>query len=113
MQLCYLRFPGVITSMNYRSRPCLVADQLKVGVESWNEYGQREQARAPERAANRVRFPALHHEPLPAGRHADRAMQTDKGIVLASALIGHLRRQSDSARPQRRRAGECRGDHPC
>ena len=52
---------GVIrASMNYRSCPLLklVADQLKVGVESWNEYGQREQtpARAPERAANRVRF---------------------------------------------------------
>lgn len=49
----------------------------------------------PYRVANSVRLPALHHELLPAGRpvagrpgHADR-----QGIVLASALVEHLRRQ--------------------
>lgn len=48
VQLCYLRFPGVILGVDELPFPPLlklVADQLKVGVESWNEYGQREQTR--------------------------------------------------------------------
>ncbi|EFZ7635417.1 TPA: DUF4158 domain-containing protein, partial [Klebsiella pneumoniae] len=41
VQLCYLRFPGVILGVDELPFPPLlklVADQLKVGVESWNEY---------------------------------------------------------------------------
>src|SRR5690606_13990090 len=48
VQLCYLRFPGVILGVDQPPFPPLlrlVADQLKVGVESWDEYGQREQTR--------------------------------------------------------------------
>jgi hypothetical protein len=48
VQLCYLRFPGVILGVEEPPFPPLlklVADQLKVGVESWDEYGQREQTR--------------------------------------------------------------------
>jgi hypothetical protein len=48
VQLCYLRFPGVILGVDEPPFPPLlklVADQLKVGV-SWDEYGQREQTRA-------------------------------------------------------------------
>ncbi|WP_337219415.1 DUF4158 domain-containing protein, partial [Vibrio parahaemolyticus] len=48
VQLCYLRFPGAILGVYELPFPPLlklVADQLKVGVESWNEYGQREQTR--------------------------------------------------------------------
>ncbi len=53
-------------------------------------------ARTPTRTANGVWLPAVHHQPLSAGRaHAYRAGHAkDKGIVLASALIEHLRRQS-------------------
>ena len=46
--LCYLRFPGILFGVDQPpSLPLLklVADQLKVGVESWNDYGQREQTR--------------------------------------------------------------------
>ncbi|VCV86108.1 Putative transposase (identified by ISEscan HMM) [Escherichia coli] len=104
--------------MNYRSALVeLVADQLKVGVELERvRPAGADPARAPERAANRVRFPALHHEPLPAGRpDADRAGDANRQRHRAgqrldrapAAAVGH------SARPQRRRAGECRGDHPC
>jgi hypothetical protein len=39
------------------------------------------------------------------------AMQTDKGIVLARALIEHLRRRSVIV-PTLRRAGERRSDYP-
>ena len=48
IQLCYLRFPGVILGVDELPFPPLlrmVAAQLKVPVESWEEYGQREQTR--------------------------------------------------------------------
>ncbi|ENG0237603.1 DUF4158 domain-containing protein, partial [Burkholderia multivorans] len=48
VQLCYLRFPGIILGADEPPFPPLlklVADQLKVSVESWDEYGQREQTR--------------------------------------------------------------------
>jgi TnpA family transposase len=48
VQLCYLRFPGIFLGVDQApSLPLLklVADQLKVGVESWDDYGQREQTR--------------------------------------------------------------------
>ncbi|HAT7581631.1 TPA: DUF4158 domain-containing protein [Citrobacter freundii] len=48
VQLCYLRFPGVILGADEPPFPPLlrlVANQLKVGIESWDEYGQREQTR--------------------------------------------------------------------
>lgn len=49
VQLCYLRFPGVILGADEPPFPPLlrlVANQLKVGIESWDEYGQREQTDA-------------------------------------------------------------------
>ena len=48
VQLCYLRFPGILLGVDEPPFPPLlklVADQLKVSVESWGEYGQREQTR--------------------------------------------------------------------
>ncbi len=42
VQLCYLRFPGIFLGVDQPpSLPLLklVADQLKVGVESWDDYG--------------------------------------------------------------------------
>jgi TnpA family transposase len=48
VQLCYLRFPGVILGADELPFPPLlriVASQLKVPLESWDDYGQREQTR--------------------------------------------------------------------
>jgi len=48
VQLCYLRFPGIILGIDDPPFPPLlklVADQLKVSAEYWDEYGQREQTR--------------------------------------------------------------------
>ena len=48
VQLCYLRFPGIILGVDQTPFPPLlriVAAQLKVPVESWDEYGLREQTR--------------------------------------------------------------------
>ncbi|HBJ0117908.1 TPA: Tn3 family transposase [Escherichia coli] len=101
VQLCYLRFPGVILGVDELPFPPLlklVADQLKVGVESWNEYGQREQTRREHLSELQTVFGfrpfTMSHYRQAVRMLTELAMQTDKGIVLASALIGHLRRQS-------------------
>ncbi|WP_181336013.1 Tn3 family transposase [Klebsiella pneumoniae] len=101
VQLCYLRFPGVILGVDelpFLPLLKLVADQLKVGVESWNEYGQREQTRREHLSELQTVFGfrpfTMSHYRQAVQMLTELAMQTDKGIVLASALIGHLRRQS-------------------
>ncbi|MQA49899.1 Tn3 family transposase [Klebsiella pneumoniae] len=101
VQLCYLRFPGVILGVDELPFPPLlklVADQLKVGVESWNEYGQREQTRREHLSELQTVFGfrpfTMSHYRQAVQMLTELALQTDKGIVLASALIGHLRRQS-------------------
>ena len=48
VQLCYLRFPGVVLGLDQLPPPSLlafVATQLKLAVPDWSAYGQREQAR--------------------------------------------------------------------
>ncbi|WP_262370280.1 DUF4158 domain-containing protein, partial [Enterobacter hormaechei] len=76
----------------------LVANQLKGGIESWDEYGQREQTRREHLVELQTVF---GFQPFTIGHYrqavqllTELAMQTDKGIVLARALIEHLRRQS-------------------
>jgi len=101
VQLCYLRFPGVILGADEPPFPPLlrlVANQLKVGIESWDEYGQREQTRREHLVELQTVF---GFQPFTIGHYrqavqllTELAMQTDKGIVLARALIEHLRRQS-------------------
>jgi TnpA family transposase len=52
VQLCYLRFPGAVLGVDEPPFPPLlkrVADQLKISIESWGEYGQREQTRRKAR----------------------------------------------------------------
>ncbi|MEH3425667.1 DUF4158 domain-containing protein, partial [Enterobacter roggenkampii] len=59
VQLCYLRFPGVILGADEPPFPPLlrlVANQLKVGIESWDEYGQREQTGTVAKLAMRQPF---------------------------------------------------------
>ena len=101
VQLCYLRFPGVILGVDEPPFPPLlklVAEQLKVGVESWDEYGQREQTRREHLVELQTVFDfrpfTMSHYRQAVQMLTELAMQTDKGIVLASALIEHLRRQS-------------------
>ena len=121
VQLCYLRFPGVILGVDELPFPPLlklVADQLKVGVESWNEYGQREQTRREHLSELQTVFGfrpfTMSHYRQAVQMLTELAMQNRQrhraGQRLdraPAAAVGH------SARPQRRRAGECRGDHPC
>ena len=44
IQLCYMRYPGVILSVNDKppvDMLRMVAQQLKISVERWDSYGQR------------------------------------------------------------------------
>jgi hypothetical protein len=98
VQLCYLRFPGVILGVDEPPFPPLlklVANQLKVGIESWDEYGQREQTRREHLVELQTVFGfqpfTMSHYRQAVHMLTELAMQTDKGIVLASALIEHLR----------------------
>jgi TnpA family transposase len=101
VQLCYLRFPGIILGVDHPPSPPLlklVADQLKVAAERWDEYGQREQTRRNHLVELQIAFGfqifAIGHYQQAVRTLTELAMQTDKGIVLASALIEHLRRKS-------------------
>jgi len=101
VQLCYLRFPGIVLGVAEPPFPPLlrmVAAQLKVPVESWGEYGQREQTRREHlRTLQSVfdfqLFTMRHYGPSVQSLDT-LAWQTDKGIVLAAALVESLRRQS-------------------
>ncbi len=99
--LCYLRFPGILFGVDqppFLPLLKLVADQLKVGVESWNDYEQREQTKREHLVELQTVFGfqpfTMSHYRQAVHTLTDLAMQTDKGIVLANALIDHLRRQS-------------------
>ena len=101
VQLCYLRFPGILLGVDqplFLPLLKLVADQLKVGVESWNDYGQREQTRREHLVELQTVFGfqpfTMSHYRQAVQWLTELAMQTDKGVVLASALVDHLRRQS-------------------
>ena len=97
VQLCYLRFPGVILGADEPPFPPLlrlVANQLKVGIESWDEYGQREQTRREHLVELQTVF---GFQPFTIGHYrqavqllTELTMQTDKGIVLARALMGTI-----------------------
>ena len=101
VQLCYLRFPGFILGVDQPPFPPLlklVADQLKVAVESWGNYAQRKQTRREHLVELQAVFGfqpfTMAHFRQAVHKLTELALQTDKGIVLASTLIEHLRRQS-------------------
>jgi TnpA family transposase len=48
VQLCYMRYPGIILGVNETPFPpllSLVAEQLKMTANVWDEYGKRDQTR--------------------------------------------------------------------
>jgi TnpA family transposase len=101
IQLCYLRFPSIILGVDELPFPPLlrmVAAQLKVPVESWDEYGQREQTRREHLVELQAVFGfkpfTMSHYRQAVHTLTELALQTDKGIVLASTLVENLRRQT-------------------
>lgn len=101
VQLCYLRFPGIVLGVEEPPFPPLlrlVAMQLKVPVESWNEYGLRDQTRREHLVELQTRFGfkafTMSHYRQAVHTLTELALQTDKGIVLANTLVENLRRQT-------------------
>lgn len=101
VHLCYMRYPGSILDAGELPFPPLlhfVGAQLKAPIERWSEYGQREQTRREhlvelQSVFGFQSFTLRHYRPA---LHAldDLASQTDKGILLAAALIESLRSRS-------------------
>jgi len=101
VQLCYMRHPGVMLGADEEPfAPVLriVAAQLKVPIEIWTEYGQRAETRREHLLELQSVFgfqPFTMRHYRPSVHSLDNlAWQTDKGIVLASALVEGLRQQS-------------------
>ena len=101
VQLCYLRFPGVVLSVDEPPvMPLLrmVAAQLHVPMESWNEYGVREQTRREHLVELQTVFGFKSFTMRDYRREvhtlSELALQTDKSLLLASALVNNLRRQT-------------------
>ena len=100
VQLCYMRYPGIILGINETPFPPLlglVAEQLKMSVNVWDEYGKRNQTRREHLAELQSifdfqTFSMADYQSFVNGL-ADLAWQTDKGIVLASALLQSFRGQ--------------------
>jgi TnpA family transposase len=101
VQLCYMRYPGVMlgaTEEPTNELLSLLASQLKVPDGAWADYGQRENTRREHlRELQTVYgfkpFTVGHYRPA-IHRMTELAMQTDKGIVLARAMADELRRQA-------------------
>lgn len=99
VQLCYLRFPGIVLGVDeppFLPLLRMVAAQLKVPLESWDEYGQREQTRWEHLVELQAMFGFKSFTVSDYKREVhtltELALQTDKGIVLVSALVENLRR---------------------
>lgn len=101
VQLCYMRYPGVMLTVDEEPFPPLlrlVATQLKVPLEAWADYGQRAETRREhllelQSVFGFQPFTTRHYRPSVYSLD-ELAWQTDKGIVLATTLVDSLRRKS-------------------
>jgi len=98
VQLCYLRYPGVALGAGEIPFPPLlrlVAAQVKVPVETWGEYGHRDQTRREHQVELQSVFGfqpfTLRHYRAALRDLDDLASRTDKGLLLAAALTESLR----------------------
>ena len=101
VQLCYMRFPGVMLQFGdvpSNALLALVASQLKVPQSAWVEYGSRENTRREHLVELQTLYgfkPFTMRDYRPAVHSmTELAMQTDKGFVLATTMVEGLRRQS-------------------
>ncbi len=100
IQLCYMRYPGVMLGADDKPFvPLLhmVSSQLKIPVDSWAEYGQRDKTRREHLVELQAAFGfeafTMGHYRMAVHNLDELAGQTDKGMVLALALIENLRRR--------------------
>jgi len=98
VQLCYMRYPGVALGAGETPFPPLLrlaAAQVKVPVETWDEYGRRDQTRREHQVELQSVFGfqpfTLRHYRVALRDLDDVASRTDKGLILATALTESLR----------------------
>lgn len=100
VQLCYMRYPGILLAADAEPfAPLLrmVASQIKVPIDDRHKYGQRAETRREHLVELQSvfgfrPFGTPDYRPNVLSLH-ELAWQTDKGIVLATALVDGLRRQ--------------------
>jgi TnpA family transposase len=99
--LCYMRFPGRILELD-ETPPApllqLVASQLGISVENWTYYSRRPATRREHLLELQSVFGfkpfTSSDRPLVLQSLLPLALQTDKGVTLAAALIGSLHGRS-------------------
>ncbi|MFJ4292899.1 Tn3 family transposase [Cupriavidus sp. NPDC089707] len=101
VQLCYMRYPGIMLAAGEEPPPpllAMVAQQLRIAPTHWADYGRRDQTRrehqAELQAVLRMRPFTMTDYRAAVQSLSELAQQTDKGIILATALIDYLRQQS-------------------
>ena len=100
VQLCYLRYPGFALPTQGEPPALLLAfigRQLHIDPDSWPQYAKRLETRREHLAElqawlNLTTFSAADHRRF-VEQLAGPAQQTDRGIVLAEALVERLRQQ--------------------
>ncbi|CAG9187699.1 hypothetical protein LMG23994_07144 [Cupriavidus pinatubonensis] len=98
VQLCYMRHPGIMLAAGEEPPPALlamVAQQLRIAPTQWKDYGRRDQTRREHQGELQA---VLRMRPFTKADYraavqslSELAQQTDKGIILATALIDSLR----------------------
>ena len=98
IQLCYMRYPGVILAVDEVPDPALmrlVTQQLTIDSSAWADYAIRDQTRREHLVELQSIFGfqpfTMTHYRSEVHRLNELAWQTDKGIVLATALVEGLR----------------------
>jgi TnpA family transposase len=100
VQLCYLRFPGYALPTETIPPDFLlsfVARQLHIDPDLWSRYAQRDETRRDHLVEVQAFLGlapfGLQHSRDFVERLTELALQTDRGIVLATALVEALRQQ--------------------
>jgi TnpA family transposase len=101
IQLCYMRYPGIMLRFGQEPPSHLleiVAMQLNIPASSWSGYGKRDKTRREHLVELQATFgfqpfAKQHYQPSLYSLE-ELALQTDKGIVLAKALVHRLQGQS-------------------
>ena len=99
VQLCYMRYPGVI--LNASEEPFepllrMIAAQLKVSVSVWDEYGKRAETRREHLLELQTIFGfkpfSMQYYRSSVESLNELASQSDKGFILADAVVEYFRR---------------------
>lgn len=100
VQLCYMRYPGVMLGSNNQPSPEVIqfiSQQLNISPSAWESYGARKNTFHEHLLELQTIYGfrsftmSVYREKLTLLEEL--AMHTDKGIVLATTLIEHLRGQ--------------------